>query len=223
MAELEINLPMYWNVQTHHFLYCRLHEQIKLWGRMKASNCLVFERTHICLRSMARSSKCMLESMKLNYVNYLAAQMHYRFGSTHFANDPRKSSLKSRVGVVEARGHCEPSATSSAPQAKFSDNLFSHIIDCWIANTEFEAERDKYVEAMEDKGITRIEAQIIMYQWTPPNTMPPKLRDMFNINRRAKVLLRSCCEPILIMVLTSVYNIYTGNPRSCFRFDRLQE
>ena len=185
---------MFWNVQTHHFFYCRLFEQMKLWGRFWSSNMLVFERTHIAIRRMARSSKNMFVSILLNYMNHLAAQTRYRFSETKFANKPKASSLSSRVGVVDAEGRCVSSGTASAPLASFSDTVFSHIIDLWVLNTPFENYRDNYLKKMEARGITRQYAQVQMASWNPPVSMPLWARTKFRINREAKVIemFKSC-------------------------------
>ena len=179
---------MYWNVQTHHFLYCRLYQQMLQRGRLWSSNLLVFERTHIALRAMARSSKCMFTSILLNYVNHLAAQTQFRFSDTHFSNKPKASSLCARVGVVAAAGNCVPSATRSAPSVKISTNLFSHVVDLWILNTPFEGVRDTYVRQMELRGLSRQYALNHMSEYDPPSWVPGWARPQFNINNEAKVL-----------------------------------
>ena len=192
-----------------------------LWGRLWSTNMLVFERTHIALRGMARSSKCMFTSILLNYVNYLAAQTVYRFSDTQFANTPKASSLTSRVGVVEALGHCVPSAVATAPNARFSDKLFCHIMDLWILNTTFERHRNSYIKQMELIGIDRQYAILHMSEWTPPTSIPQWAKQRFQVNRKAKVcvpnvrILYILCFLCLFGKYYIYFDCHAGNSR-CF-------
>jgi hypothetical protein len=185
MTELEITLPMFFNLQTHHFLYCRLPRQMELWGRLWAGNILCFERNHIGLRSMARSSKCMLMSIYLNYVNFLSAQLEYRFTTT-FVNEPRPSALCARTEMKDEKGECEPGNVQSAPDAHISDRLFSHIIDNWVKLTDFEPIRANYFQAMETIGVDRMYANVHMSEYDSQHPSEA-MRSKFQINRDAKV------------------------------------
>ena len=131
----------------------------------------------------------MFVSILLNYVNHLAAQTHYRFSGTVFANPPKASSLSSRVGVQEERGHCVPTAYDNAPDFRLPDIVFSHIIDCWIARHRFEGHRDRYLTVMESRGVPRQYAQLNMSEWNPPDSTPLWAKKRFKINRVAKVCI----------------------------------
>ena len=158
-----------------------------LWNRIWSSNCLVFERTHVPLRSMARSSKNMMASIANNYVNHLKAQTVWRMTDQEFSNPAKKSALVSRVGVSEAVGHCVPSGVASAPYTSVSDLVFSHIIDCWTLNTPFENVQRTYLNKMEAQGIGRVYALCNMDQWRPPNTVSEAHRKQCKLNRRLQV------------------------------------
>lgn len=187
---------------------------MKAWGRFWSSNTLVFERAHIPLRSMVRSSKALLMSIFHNYTNYLETQTEYRFCG-QFVNKPKASSICARTSLPVARGFCQPVGVASAPSVTLDGDLLSHVIDWWVKQTDFEPIRNDYLDRMAARGITRTYAQTHMDEFNATAAdLAPEMVAKFKINRQAKV------SSFLFYVLMQVFPIrnvclpFVGN-RTC--------
>jgi hypothetical protein len=93
MAILEIELPAFWQVITHHLLS---HEdkQAAMFGSFWCQNMLCIERFHVPLKSMARGSRNLMSSIDTHYNLFDAAHTEWRGDETNtWANAPRHSSL----------------------------------------------------------------------------------------------------------------------------------
>lgn len=93
MAYLELVLPVYWQVISHHLL-CHAHDQIENMGAFWAQNMLAIERLHVLLKQLARGTRNLMSSIMNNYNIYDAAHTEMR-GDTSFkwTSEPRRSSL----------------------------------------------------------------------------------------------------------------------------------
>jgi hypothetical protein len=93
MATLEIMLPAYWAVITHHLL-SHADTQCTIFGSFWCQNMLPIERFHVLLKSLARGSRNLMSSIDNYYNLFDAAHTEWRGDASNtWANPPRRSSL----------------------------------------------------------------------------------------------------------------------------------
>jgi hypothetical protein len=194
MSELEIALPVFWNTLAKQFISCRLYEQILLHGRLHAHNMLIYERIHVLLKGMCRSSKSMQRSVGNAYGMYSLSQIKNRFGDTKWANEAKQSSLGARFEAVEAKGEALPVSIKSAVDSILPDHVYSQIIDAYAAKDEFltfRNLRDRFLGAHPDNIVEdqRVQRLVLMHQYDggSGNLSVEQKALLSGLNREAKV------------------------------------
>ena len=67
LAKIEMELPLFWNTSVVHIFLCQTLRMLEEWGPSSEVGMLDFERYHTRFRSMARSSKHLMESIRSTY------------------------------------------------------------------------------------------------------------------------------------------------------------
>lgn len=150
LSELELKLPLYWCTLTRHMLVCRLIRQLERHGAFWAQNALTFEREHVFVKSLLRSSKHLMSSIAANYGLNLASQL-WRFDNPEKWVMPGKlSSLYNRTLSKDPALALEAKPLIGKKNYRplrvlLTDDLFTQVQDLWaIHEPVFDRLRERW-------------------------------------------------------------------------------